>query len=227
MAHRLMLYMIILGGAFVPTALQAESCESLSKLVSPTVSITLANTIDGGTFTPLGSTTSFPNLPAFCRVTAGLKPTSDSDIRIEVWLPIADWNGKFLAVGSGGWGGFFNYDGMAKALRRGYATSATDDGHTDAGASFVVGHPEKFIDFAYRAEHEMTIEAKTLIKAFYGREARYSYWMGCSGGGREGLLQAYRYPDEFNGIIAGDPAKRLGALARRSNLQRLRRIYPA
>jgi len=206
MARKLMLSMIVLRGAFVPTPLQAESCEALSKLVSPTVSITLANTIDSGTFTPPGSTESFPHLPAFCRVTASLKPTSDSDIRIEVWLPIAGWNGKSLAVGSGGWGGFFNYDAMANALRRGYSTSATDDGHTGASASFVVGHAEKFIDFAYRAEHEMTIEAKTLIKAFYGREARYSYWTGCSGGGREGLLQAYRYPNEFNGIIAGDPA---------------------
>jgi feruloyl esterase len=69
-----------------------------------------------------------------------------------------------------------------------------------------LGHPQKFVDFAYRAEHEMTVEAKTLIKAFYGRDPRYSYWDGCSGGGREGLLQAYRYPDEFDGIVAGDPA---------------------
>jgi feruloyl esterase len=95
---------------------------------------------------------------------------------------------------------------MADALRRGYATSATDDGHTDSGASFIAGHPEKFIDFAYRAEHEMSVEAKRLIQAFYAQGARFSYWNGCSGGGREGLLQAYRYPDEFDGIIAGDPA---------------------
>src|SRR5258708_3146166 len=104
MAQRLMFSIIVLGGAFVPTMLHAESRESLSKLASPTVSITLANTIDSGTFMPLGTTTSFPHLPASCRITASLKPTSDSDIRIEVWLLIADWNGKFLAVGSGGWG---------------------------------------------------------------------------------------------------------------------------
>ncbi len=146
------------------------------------------------TFTPTGTTDKFPGLPPFCRITATLKPTSDSDIGIEVWLPASNWNGKFLAVGSGGWGGSINYDGMADALRRGYATSATDDGHRTPGASFIVGHPEKFIDFAYRAEHEMTVEAKTLIKAFYGRDAHYSYWNGCSGGGREGLLQAYRFP---------------------------------
>ncbi len=205
MAKHLMLC-VFLVAAFAPARLRAESCESLSKLSSPTVSITRAKTIDAGTFTPSGSTDKFPGLPAFCSVSATLKPTSDSDIQIEVWLPTSNWNGKFLAIGSGGWGGSINYDGMADALRRGYATSSTNDGHSSPGASFVVGHPEKFIDFAYRAEHEMTVEAKQLIKEFYGREARYAYWNGCSGGGREGLLQAYRYPDEFDGIIAGDPA---------------------
>jgi feruloyl esterase len=153
-----------------------------------------------------GSRSDLSSLPAFCRIVAKLKPSSDSDIGIEVWLPVSGWNGKFLAVGSGGWGGSIAYDAMADALGRGYATSATDDGHIGSSASFIMGHPEKFVDFAYRAEHEMTVEAKALIKAFYGRDPRYSYWDGCSGGGREGLLQAARYPDEFDGIIAGDPA---------------------
>jgi feruloyl esterase len=125
---------------------------------------------------------------------------------MEVWLPTEGWNGKFLAVGSGGWGGSIAYSDMADALRRGYATSATDDGHTGPSAAFVLGHPEKLIDFAYRAEREMTLEAKLIIQAFYGRSPRYSYWSGCSGGGREGLIQAARYPDQFDGIIAGDPA---------------------
>ena len=203
-----MLFLIVLA-MVVPSTLQAQSCEDLSKLVSPTVFITLARSTDAGAFTPDGSTTTLLDLPAFCRVAANLKPTDDSDIRTEIWLPISSWNGKFIAVGNGGWGGSISstaYDDMAYALRRGYATSATDDGHPDRGASFVLGHPEKFIDFAYRAEREMTVEAKALIKAYYGRDARYSYWNGCSAGGREGLLQAYRYPDEFNGVIAGDPA---------------------
>jgi feruloyl esterase len=187
-------------------AVHTQSCESLSKLGSSKVSINVAKIIDTGTFAPAGSKETYPRLPAFCRVAATLIPTSDSDIRTEIWLPVSGWNGKFLAVGSGGWGGAIAYDEMAAALRRGYATSATDDGHSGAGASFIVGHPEKFVDFAYRAEHEMTVEAKALIKTFYGHEARYSYWDGCSGGGREGLLQAYRYPDEFDGVVAGDPA---------------------
>ena len=190
----------------LPVALHAQPCDRLSQLASPTVSITLAKVMDAGNLTPAGSTNALQNLPAFCRVAVDLKPTPDSDIHIEVWLPTSQWNGKFIAVGSGGWGGSLSYGEMADALRRGYATSATDDGHTGRSASFVVGHPEKLIDFAYRAEHEMTVEAKTLIHAFYGRDPRYSFWNGCSGGGREGLLQASRYPDEFDGIIAGDPA---------------------
>jgi feruloyl esterase len=170
------------------------------------MSITMAKVIPAGAFMPPASSKEQFNLPAFCRVVATLRPTSDSDIGIEVWLPINGWNGKFLAVGSGGWGGSIAYGAMTDALRRGYATSATNDGHTGSSARFIMGHPEKFIDFAYRAEHEMTVEAKALIQDFYGRDPRYSYWDGCSGGGREGLLQAARYPDEFDGIIAGDPA---------------------
>jgi feruloyl esterase len=201
-----LLCVLALGLAGTPCVLEARPCESLLKLASPTVSIIEAMTVETGTSTPTGSSDAFSHLPRFCRVSVQLRPTADSDIGAEIWLPTSGWNGKFLAVGNGGWGGSINYDDMADALRRGYATSATDDGHTGRGARFIAGHPEKFVDFAYRAEHEMTLEAKRLIKAFYGHKPRYSYWNGCSGGGREGLLQAYRYPDEYDGIIAGDPA---------------------
>jgi feruloyl esterase len=209
MIQRLLIFTGALLGVLMPTTMRAQSCEGLGKLSSPAVTITVAKTVGAGSFTPAGTSDASPSLPAFCRVTATLKPTSDSDIQTEIWLPISNWNGKFVAVGNGGWGGAVGgeaYEEMGDALRRGYATSATDDGHPDHGGAFAMGHPEKFIDFAYRADHEMTVEAKALVKAFYGREARYSYWNGCSGGGREGLLQAHRYPDEFDGIIAGDPA---------------------
>ncbi|MEA3138004.1 MAG: feruloyl esterase [Gammaproteobacteria bacterium] len=201
-----LLCVLALGLAGTPCVLQARPCESLQKLASPTVSIIEAVAVETDTFTPTGSSDALSHLPRFCRVSVQLRPTADSDIGAEIWLPASGWNGKFLAVGNGGWGGSINYDDMADALRRGYATSGTDDGHTGRGAGFIAGHPEKFVDFAYRAEREMTLEAKRLIKAFYGHKPRYSYWNGCSGGGREGLLQAYRYPDEYNGIIAGDPA---------------------
>jgi feruloyl esterase len=182
------------------------ACETLAQLALPGTAVTLAAMTDLGAVTHTGTAAATPR-PPFCRILAALRPSDDSDIKVEIWLPpAATWNGKFLAVGSGGWGGGINHGGMAEALRRGYATAATNDGHDGGGAEFILGHPEKFIDFAYRAEHGMTVTAGTLIAAFYGRAARHSYWNGCSGGGREGLLQASRYPTEFDGIIAGDPA---------------------
>jgi feruloyl esterase len=192
-----------------PKDTAGQSCKELVRLALSNASITSAQVVDAGAFRPAalaGGAAAFSDLPAFCRVAATLKPSSDSEIKTEVWLPVAGWNGKFLAVGSGGWGGSIAYEAMSDALRRSYATSATDDGHTGSSGSFALGHPEKFIDFAYRSEHEMTLKAKAIIDAFYGRAPRYSYWEGCSGGGREGLLQAQRYPDEFDGVIAGDPA---------------------
>jgi feruloyl esterase len=185
---------------------QAGSCENLASASTPQVEIVLAQTVTAGTLTPPDGGAALQQLPKFCRVIVRLKPTADSDIGAEIWLP-AKWNTKLLAIGNGGWGGPVDLDAMAAALRRGYAVSASDDGHTQrGGARFALGHPEKLIDFAYRAEHESTLEAKALIKLLYGRVSSHAYWQGCSGGGREGLIQAYRYPDEFDGIIAGDPA---------------------
>ena len=165
----------------------------------------MARTLAAGIFTPRQC----ERIARSCRNSAaswsGCRPTPDSDIGAEIWLP-ANWNTKLLALGSGGWGGSIDYGGLAAGLRRGYATVASDDGHRSQGASFIMGHPEKLVDFAYRAEHEATLEAKALLKALYERTASHSYWQGCSGGGREGLIQADRYPDEFDGIIAGDPA---------------------
>ena len=202
-----LLCMLALARGCEPGVLQAQTtCESLRKPDSSTVSITVAKTVEPDSFRPPGMPDPLSGLPRFCEVVVHLRPSADSSIGAEVWLPASGWNGKLLAVGSGGWGGSINYEGMAEALRRGYATSATDDGHTSPGASFIMGHPEKFVDYAYRAQHEMTLAARRLIHAFYGRMPRHSYWNGCSAGGREGLLQAYRYPEEFDGIIAGDPA---------------------
>ncbi len=191
------------------------SCDSLASLTLPNTTITLAHTVGAGSF-PLaaagGATAApaaaqaFSALSAFCRVAATLKPTSDSDIKIEVWLPASNWNGKLLAVGNGGWAGTISYPAMAEALRRGYATTSTDTGHASAGGSFALGHPEKFIDFAYRSEHEMTVTAKAIVNAFYGSAPTYSYWNGCSTGGRQGLAEVQRYPNDFDGVIAGAQA---------------------
>lgn len=100
-------------------------------------------------------------------------------------MPAVDWNGKFQAVGNGGWAGTISYGALASALQEGYATTSTDTGHAAANASFAIGHPGKVIDFAYRAVHEMAVKAKAIIATFYDRAPRFSYWTGCStGGGR-------------------------------------------
>jgi feruloyl esterase len=155
-----------------------------------------------------GRGSAYDDLPEFCRVAVTLAPSSDSDIKVEVWLPAAGWNGKFQAVGNGGWAGTISYPAMAEALRAGYATASTDTGHVGGRGTFALDHPEKLIDFSWRSEHEMTVTAKTLIEAFYGAAPKRSYWNGCSTGGRQGLKEAQMFPDDFDGIIAGAPANR-------------------
>jgi feruloyl esterase len=150
------------------------------------------------------------NIPAHCRVQLTLKPTSDSLINMELWLPVQNWNGKFMGVGNGGFAGSIQgrTSEMPDALRRGYATAGTDTGHQEPGGDWAIGHPEKMIDFGYRSTHEMTLKAKEIVKAFYDQPAKYSYFKGCSTGGRMALMEAQRYPADYNGIIAGSLANR-------------------
>jgi feruloyl esterase len=192
----------------------AASCESLASLALKNTTITLAQPVAAGDFAPPGRApaegpapaVAFKGLPAFCRVAATLKPTEDSDIKIEVWLPVSGWNHKFEAVGNGGWAGAISYGAMAEALHDGYATSSTDTGHVGATGKFALDHPEKLIDFGYRAVHEMTVKTKSIIDAFYGSAPRMSYWNGCSTGGRQGLKEAQRFPEDYDGIVAGAAA---------------------
>lgn len=148
----------------------------------------------------------YATLPGFCRVAAEIKPTSDSDIKIEVWMPASDWNGKLQSTGNGGWSGAIGYTAMGQALARGYATAGTNTGHDGGSGSFALGHPEKLVDFGYRAVHLMTLEAKAIISAYYGRGPSLSYWNACSTGGRQGLREAQQFPNDYDGIIAGAPA---------------------
>jgi feruloyl esterase len=174
----------------------------------PHGTITLAQAVDAGAFTPPdeGNTARAARaLPAFCRVAATLKPTNDSDIKIEVWLPLSGWNGKYEAVGNGAFNGSIAYPAMMAALARGYATSSTDTGHTGNTARFALGHPEKAIDFGWRAVHEMTTASKQIIGAYYDAGPTFSYWNGCSAGGRQAMKEAQRFPADFDGIIAGAP----------------------
>jgi feruloyl esterase len=150
-------------------------------------------------------------IPAHCRVQIVLKPTTDSLINMELWLPPADkWNGKFMGVGNGGFAGSIQglANDMPQALRLGYAAAGTDTGHQEQGGSWAIGHPEKMIDFGYRSTHEMTLKGKELVKIFYDQSAKYSYFKGCSTGGRMALMEAQRYPEDYDGIIAGSLANR-------------------
>ncbi|PYT91874.1 MAG: tannase/feruloyl esterase family alpha/beta hydrolase, partial [Acidobacteria bacterium] len=148
------------------------------------------------------------NLRAFCRVTGEIKPTKDSNIKFEVWMPASGWNHKFMGIGNGGWSGEIWYIDMSDALQRGYATASTDTGHEGSAgdASFALDHPEKVIDFGYRAFHETTVKAKAILSAYYGDAPKHSYWNGCSTGGKQGLTEAQRFPRDYDGIIAGAPA---------------------
>ena len=139
-------------------------------------------------------------------MTARLTPSADSDIRVEIWLPLAGWNRKVQAAGNGGLGGTIPYPALAAAVKAGYATAGTDTGHVGGNADFVVGHPEKLIDFAYRAIHEMTVSAKAVVAAYYDARPRAAYFSSCSTGGRQALVEAQRYPEDFDGIVAGDPS---------------------
>lgn len=200
----------LLLAALVPdrTFYANASCGSLSTLALPNVTITLAQAVEAGPFAPPaqgGAPDASRALPAFCRVAATLTPTRDSDIKIEVWMPAAGWNGKFQGVGNGAFNGSIAYPAMMTALSRGYATSSTDTGHVGNSGSFALGHPEKVIDFGWRAVHEMTTASKKIIAAYYDAGPTFSYWNGCSAGGRQAMKEAQRFPADFDGIIAGAP----------------------
>jgi tannase/feruloyl esterase len=207
--------LIALFGATTLHALHAASaptpCESLTQTRVSNGRVLSAASVEAGAFAPPNATNAnatavFATLPAFCRVTLQLTPSADSDIRVEVWLPRSGWNHKLQASGNGGLGGAIAYPAMAASVKAGYAAAATDTGHVGGNADFVAGHPEKLVDFAYRAIHEMTATAKAIVTAHYGADATRAYFNSCSTGGRQALIEAQRYPDDFDGIVAGDPS---------------------
>lgn len=197
----------------------ATSCDSLKTLKLPYTTISIAEQVAAGAFHappqtgegPMRDANAFAQMPSFCRLAGDIRPTADSEIRFEVWMPLENWNGRYQGVGNSGLAGTISYGPMAQALTQGYATASTDTGHlaeasqVQGNASWAVGHPEKVIDFGYRSVHETTVKAKAVIAAFYGSDPRYSYWNGCSEGGRQGMGEAQRYPSDFDGILAGSP----------------------
>jgi hypothetical protein len=197
----------------------ADPCGNLARLPVQKTAINSAQVVAPGEFRlppgrrpPAEFFTGFSALPSFCRVQATLTPSGDSHIRAEVWLPVSGWNGKLLGAGNGGFGGTIAYYRLGEAITSGYVGASTDTGH-EGGARdsrWSVGHPEKQTDFDYRAIHEMTTLAKTLISAFYTKPLAHSYFASCSNGGRQGLMEAERYPTDYDGIMAGAPAYHYG-----------------
>ena len=193
-----------------------DACDHLSTAKIPNTTITLTQQVAAGTFngppapfSGMDLSALYKTLPAFCRVTADSKPTADSDIKMEIWLPASGWNGKLQGVGNGGFAGLIDSMELSLAVKAGYAAAATDAGHSGASpidAAWAVGHPEKVIDFGHRSIHEMTRIAKALVQIYYGKAQQHSYFAACSDGGREALMEAQRYPDDYDGIVAGAPA---------------------
>lgn len=180
----------------------SATCPQLSQLASAEISVTASEQRRNATLEQrVGA--AFP-LPSHCRLAATLMPRPESAIRMELWMP-DDWNGKFLAVGNGGWAGSISYSAMAAGLAAGYAVASNDTGHEGGSAAFAIGNREKVIDFAWRAMHEMTTISKQIVEIYYERPHERAYYQGCSTGGRQGLKEAQMFPGDFDGIIAGAP----------------------
>jgi feruloyl esterase len=219
-----MRYVFILAALGIPAFAQTP-CEQLKSLSRPDATFTVVESVaagpyaaparnaDGGGAAPGRGVAPAAGrgggsrivLPAYCRVAATLKPSSDSDIKMEVWMP-ENWNGKIQMVGNGGWAGVISYAAMAQAVKEGYAATSTDTGHEGGNGMFALGHPEKIVDFGYRAVHDTLVKSKDLVAAYYGKAQKYAYWNGCSTGGRQGLVEVTKYPDDFDGVVAGAPA---------------------
>ena len=188
-----------------PAAFAAADCASLKTLSLPDTTITAAEAVVAG---GLPGVAPRKEMPAFCRVSGILHPTADSVIRFEVWLPQAGWNGRILNVGNGGFAGSIGYGQMSGNLIHGYATAGSDAGHQAEAedASWAYHHPEKITDFGYRAVHLTALRSKIVVKAFYSKPQISTYFDSCSDGGREALMEAQRFPEDYDGILAGAPA---------------------
>jgi pimeloyl-ACP methyl ester carboxylesterase len=201
------------GSLQVVGAPTTESCTALQNLPLDNATVTLAQEVPAGSFrTPPGCTGSPPfcvtnTVPAFCRVALTVSPA----INIEVWLPKTTWNERYRGEGGGGYAGSISYGGLVQGINAGYATSSTDTGHVGGSGSFAF-NPDGTLnwglieDFAERSLHELAIKSKIVINAYYGEAPKYSYWNGCSTGGRQGLMAVQRFPEEYDGLILAAPA---------------------
>ena len=202
---------ILLSLAATPHAHAATPCEAFLGATDDTATVVSAVGFPGGSLTlPDGTTAA--NVPAFCKLAILITPTPDSTINVDLWLPSATWNHRFLGMGNGGYAGSTEtfYPDMLFRLENGYAVAETDMGTAPSASGngmSLIGHPEKWIDFGYRATHLMTTVSKDFVQGFYGKAAEHSYFTGCSTGGQQSLMEAERYPDDYDGILGGDPAQ--------------------
>jgi hypothetical protein len=204
----------LLASAATGRAMAATACEDLAKASLPHSEITGAAMVAAGAFAPPAGPGGggangalYKTLPAFCRVEATLRPSADSEIKAEVWLPAENWNGRLQLGGNGAYSGALMYGDLARSVAQGYAGAVSNTGHTnDHNDDFYVGHPEKARDWEVRAVHETVVAAKLLVADRYGSGPKYSYWNSCSTGGRQGWMEAEYYPNDFDGLAIGDPA---------------------
>jgi feruloyl esterase len=196
---------LFLAALTIPVAAFAANCEELAGIALPNTTITLARSVPAGSFTPPNGQ-AINSLPAFCEIHGVMKPTESSVIHFELWLPASNWNGKFQGIGNGGLAGTISFGPMATSLRNGFATASTDTGHTAQEPKAWLENRERLIDYSYRALHLTTVNAKALVDAYYAKPAKASYYLGCSTGGKQGLMEAQRYPADYDGIVAGDAA---------------------
>jgi feruloyl esterase len=200
--------LLLVASASATVALGAD-CENLASLKLENTTIKSAQTVAAGAFTPpAGVRGNYKELPEFCRVEGVIKPAPDSEIQFEVWLPASGWNGKYFGIGNGGFAGSVQYTLLAASVKNGYAASSTDTGHqgSPTKADWALNHYDKIIDYAYRSIHETAEKSKSVIQKYYGGNPKHSYFAGCSNGGRQALLEAQRFPEDYDGIIAGAAA---------------------
>lgn len=194
--------MVAAGLGIASAAHSSESaCASLAQTVMPEVRISSAAMVPAQpAWSPEGQTRPFPVKAPFCRVQGVI----ESEIGFELWLPEPDhWNGKFLGTGVGGDAGVFNYRDTPRGVARGYAAGTTDSGHKAADRNWMLGHPQRLIDYELRAHHLLAVTSKALVRTYYAQPVRHAFFIGCSGGGRQGLKEMQRFPEDYDGVVSG------------------------
>jgi feruloyl esterase len=180
------------------------SCEDLTAVRAPDLRVVRATSIEPDPSWviphPRASDPAAEIHTRFCRVEAVV----EDEIAFELWLPQrGEWNGRMLGTGNGGFAGFLRYDGLAHGVRRGFATLSTDTGHRAEERHWSIAHPRRLENYGHRGQHLSAVNSRILVDAYYGELPEYSYFMGCSGGGMQGMNEVQRYPADYDGVIAG------------------------